>query len=974
LARTEQDIFVAIRCPKCHAENTDSARFCSNCATSLTFSQAGPPAATKTIESPTPSVDRGTIFSGRYEILDGLGAGGMGEVYRALDKNLGRHVAIKILPAAFAEDKERMARFEREAKLLAVLNHPNIAAIHGLEESGARRFLVLELAEGQTLQARLDRGPLPIDETLETCRQIAEGLEAAHEKGIVHRDLKPGNIMITPGGQVKILDFGLAKACAGETSGVDIDKSPTITAEMTQPGIILGTAAYMSPEQARSRPVDKRTDIWAFGCVLYECLTGQRAFQGETISETVAAILRGEPDWTLLPTETPTFVRSVLRRCLQKDPGVRFHDIADARLEMLEGPAPSGEAVSAGRRFPLRRVFLISAAMLALGVLAGLTMTRFMRPAASRISRPVVRSVIGLEQGQWLEGIRLSPPFGFNRPTRTAMAISKDGSFMVYASVKENPGPQDSPCLYLRRFSELEAKPLAGTEGGLCPFLSPDDRWAGFWANGKLMKVSIEGGVPAALGDVSLPFGFSWGDDDQIVFAPARGSGLSRIAAEGGKLETLTVPDRSRGEFAHRLPFCLPGSKGVLFTIMRHAWDKQPRVAVLELGTRKWRDLLEDAADARYVSPGYLAFLRRGTLMVVRFDLGRLEIVGQPVPAIAGIEQALSTTNSTRDTAAGQFCLSPSGTLVYARGGIYPDQENTLVLLDRTGKPEPVASFKAPFFAPRFSPDGRRVAYSSLGMEGHIWILDLDRGTSSQLTSEGLSEYTAWTPDGRRVTFDLVNAGVPNIYWQPVDRSSPMERLTRGEYFQWPCSWSPDGETLAFVEDHADMEAGSDIQLLHIRDRTVTPLLNSRFDEQYPEISPDGRWIAYTSDESGRDEVYVQPFPGLGGKWQISDGGGSEPLWSRDGRELFYRQNYFRRQNQAFVVDVRPGPVFSAGKPRLLFTAQGYSGMAPVSTWDVSPDGRRFLVVKMEERTSRPVTELVLVQNWIDELRQHGRK
>jgi serine/threonine protein kinase/Tol biopolymer transport system component len=960
---------LAIKCPKCQSDNTDTARYCSSCATSLTSAKSTPLSVTETLESPVHTIAPGTVFSGRYEILGSIGAGGMGEVYRALDKNLGRQVAIKILPAAFAEDKERMARFEREAKLLAMLNHPNIAAIHGLEEFEGRRFLVLELAEGETLQSRLNRGALSIEDTLETCRQLAEGLEAAHEKGIIHRDLKPGNIMLTPEGKVEILDFGLAKAYAGETSGVEIEKSPTITAQMTKPGVILGTAAYMSPEQAKGRAVDKRADIWAFGCVLFECLTGKRAFQGDTVSETLAAILKGEPDWTLLPADTPPSVRAVLRRCLQKDPRVRLHDIADARVEMLEEVSPSAGAISAPSRFSLRWFLLISAATLLIGLLAGLAVMKYLRPAATMISQPVVRSLIGLEHGQWLDGFRLSPPFGFDRPTRTAMAISSDGRFIVYASIKENPGSQDNSCLSIRRFDELEAKPIVGTEGGISPFLSPDDRWVGFRADGKLMKVAIEGGVPTPLCDVSLPFGFSWGDDGRIVFAPARGSGLSRIPAEGGKPEALTVPDKSRGEFAHRLPFCLPGSKGVLFTIMRHAWDKEPRVAVLELGTRKWRVLLEDAADARYIPTGHLAFLRRGTLMVVRFDLDRLEIIGQPIPAVSGIEQALSTTSSSRDAAAGQFCISTSGSLVYAPGGIWPDQQNTLVLLDRGGNAEPIVSFKAPFFAPRFSPDGRQVSYASLGMEGHIWILDLNRGTSSKLTSEGLSEQSLWTPDGRRVTFDLVNT-VPNIYWKPADGSSPMEPLTRGEYFQWPSSWSPDGEILAFVEDHADIEAGYDIQLLHVRDRKVTPFLNSRFDEKYPDISPDGRWIAYTSNESGRDEVYVQPFPGPGGKLQVSNNGGAEPIWSRDGRELFYRQSYYQRDNQASVVDVQTGHVLSASKPRLLFIAQGYSGMGPVRTWDISPDGRRFLVVKMEERKSRPVTELVLVQNWFEELKR----
>jgi serine/threonine-protein kinase len=550
------------------------------------------------------------------------------------------------------------------------------------------------------------------------------------------------------------------------------------------------------------------------------------------------------------------------------------------------------------------------------------------------------------------------------------MAISGDGRFIVYAVVKENPSEQDKPRLYLRRFDQLEAKPVAGTEGGTSPFLSPDDRWIGFWADGKLMKVSIEGGVPTPLCDVPIPFGFSWGDDNQIVFASARGSGLLRVSADGGKPQTLTTPDRSKGEFSHRLPQYLPGGKGILFTIKHHAWDHEPCVAALEVSTRKWHVLLEDGADARYVAPGHLAFLRRGMLMAVPFDPDRIEVTGQPVPAVANVSQALNTTHSALDTAAGQFCISTSGSLVYASGGIFPDQQNSLVWLDHKGKSEQVASFKAAFWAPRLSPDGQLIAYSSLGMEGHIRVYDLNRGTATQLTSEGMSEWALWTPDGRRVAFDLVNTGVPNIYWQPADRSSPMERLTESEYFQWPGSWTPDGERLAFVEGHPDAETGEDVQLLHVRDRRLTPLLNTRFNENSPEFSPDGHWLAYSSDESGREEVYVQAFPGPGGKWQVSSEGGSAPLWARNGKQLFYRSSVQSYQDRVWVADVQTDGGFRTTKPRLLCEAPGFQASHPVRVWDISLDGQKFLMVKLEERKSQPVTEMILVQNWFEELKR----
>ena len=899
-----------------------------------------------------------------YQILSLLGKGGMGEVYLARDLRLERQVAIKVLPEAFTGDPERLARFEREAKLLASLNHPNVAAIYGLEISEGKRFLVLELVEGETLAERLSQGPLPVPEALEVCRQTADGLEAAHDKGIIHRDLKPANVKVTPEGKVKILDFGLAKAFYEQGAPVDPSRSPTITEQMTAPGVILGTAAYMSPEQARGKTVDKRADIWAFGCVLYECLTAKRAFQGDTITETVAAILKSEPDWTLLPLETPAFVRSLLRRCLQKDPNSRLHDIADARVEMLEGLSEPAEMMPVAQRFPFKRLLSVGAATLVIGLLiGGLVVMKYFKPAASPISQTVLRSSIRLESGHWLDGLRSSTHGAIDQPTRTAMALSGDGRFMVYAAVKENAGPQDKSRLYLRRLDQLEAKPIAGTEGGISPFLSADDRWVGFWADRKLMKVSIEGGVPIALCDVPSPFGFSWGDDNQIVFSSARGSGLTMVSADGGKPETLTMPDRSKGEYGHRLPHCLPAGKGILFTIKRHAWDHEPRVALLKPGTRKWHVLLEDAADARYVATGHLAFLRQGTLMVVLFDLDKLEVIGQPVPALANIAQALNTTDSRLDTAAGQFCISTSGSLVYASGGIVPDRETSLVWVDHRGKAEPIAAFKAPFFAPRLSPDGQRIAYSALGMEGHIWIYDLNRGTAMKLTSEGMSEFAVWTSDGRRVTFDWVNAGVPNIYWQAVDGSSSMERLTQSEYFHWPGSWSPDGETLAFMELHTETQYV--IQLLNVRDRRVTPFLNSRFEENYPEFSPDGRWIAYVSGESGRKEVYVRPFPNPGGKWQISNEGGKEPLWSRNGKQLFYR-----RENQVWVVDAQTGSAFSVRKPRLLFEQPGYVSGDPIRGWDISLDSQRFLMVKLDDRKPTPVTEMILVQNWLEELKR----
>jgi hypothetical protein len=923
----------------------------------LTSAKSIPPSITETLESPVHTIAPGTVFSGRYEILGQIGAGGMGEVYRAIDKNLGRPVAIKVLPAAFAEDKERMARFEREAKLLAVLNHPNIAAIHGLEESEGRRFLVLELAEGETLQSRLNRGPLPVDEAVETCRQLAEGLEAAHEKGIVHRDLKPGNIMITPEGKVKILDFGLAKAFGAETTGIDIEKSPTITAQMTEPGVILGTAAYMSPEQARSRPVDKRTDIWSFGCVLFECLTGTRAFYGETVSDTLAYVLKSEPDWDKLPPGASARIKTLLFRCLMKDAKQRLRDIGDARIEIAEALGqPAFEEAAAIRR-PVR-AWIMGAAIggLVIGIVAALITWR-LRPAVP--PPPVSRLVLKIEPGHWLDGLRNQP---LELPSRTGMAIASDGSFIVYSAIAEDPGPQAKPQIYLRRMDQMDAAPVAGTEGGINPFLSPDDRWIGFWEGGELKKVLVGGGVPATLCDVARPFGADWGPDDGIVFSSGWDLGLSWISGQGGKVEVLTVPDKTRKEFGHRLPRWLPNGRNVLFTIVGHGHVLQPRLALFDLGTRTWRVVMEDAADGRYLRTGHLVFMREGTLMAVAFDLDHLEVRGQPVPVVANVLHTLHLASRADNTGAGQYCVSDSGSLAYVAGEVVSALDNMLFQVDQKGTVRLAADTKAPLYLPRFSPDGQRIAYDTEGREERVWVYDIGRSTASRLTEIG-SAGCAWTPDGKRLAFSSPISGQENLYWQAADGSSAAERLTTSDYWQIPGAFAPDGSTLAFVE--GPPETGYDILILDMKSRRVTPFLKTKAREGWPEYSPDGRWLAYASNESGRMEVWVRPFPGPGGRWQISKEGGVEPIWSKDGRQLFYRE-----AGRVWAADVRTDGGFSAGKPRLLFDKPGFVLSNAVRNWDLYPDGRGFLLMKEEEIKPRPATEMVLVQNWFEELKR----
>lgn len=888
-----------------------------------------------------------------YKILEKIGAGGMGEVYRAEDLRLHRQVAIKVLPDLFAGDPERLARFEREAKLVAALNHPNIAAIYGLEEAEGKRFLVLELVEGETLAQRLGRGPLPIDEALEVCRQVAEGLEAAHEKSIVHRDLKPSNIKLTPEGKVKILDFGLARAFLDKSPVGVIADSPTITAEMTRPGIILGTAAYMSPEQAKGKQVDKRADIWAFGCILFECLTGKTTFPGETITEVLASVLKGEPDWEALPKDLPANVRAVLRRCLQKDRSLRYHDIADARIELFES-RPEMSASEAVRRIPRIQVAAISVAALVGGIMLGRIVLK------SRAVPPVPilsKTVIKVEPGYSLDGRR--SPVEYLWPTRTAMALSSDGRFVVYCAVKDDSSPAPKPVLFLRKLDELEGKPIRGTEGGICPVLSSDDKWICFIAENKLRKTPVEGGVPQDICDAaSSPYGITWGRDGFIYYAQFRIPGLYRVSANGGTPEAVTHPDLERKEFNHSTPSALPRGLGVLFTIMASNFDVRPSVAVLDIASRVWKVLVEDASDARYVPTGHLVFLRQGKLMAIPFNLDKLKVEGQPVAVIESVLHALNATAGVLNSGAGQFCISPSGAMIYAAGGIFPDENNSMFWIDQKGNAERIASLTGSFYDARISPDGKKIAYDT--RQG-LWIYDLERGIPERLISSAGIEFPTWTPDGRRLVFGFREFGRENLFWIPVDGSAGMEKLRTSEFIEVPGSWSPDGETMAFAE----MKSSMDIWLLKIRDKSVTPFATTAAEEIYPEFSSDGRWLVYCSNEIGTREVFVRAISG-GRAYRISPEGGMEPLWAKSGKRIYFRDT---TRDRMFVVDIlRTESDFAVSKPRLLFKQSGYLSTSPIRSYDMNRDERRFLMIKREERKPQPVTEMILIQNWFEEL------
>jgi serine/threonine-protein kinase len=684
---------------------------------------------------------------GPYEILSAIGAGGMGEVYRALDSRLNRNVAIKILPDAFASDGDRLARFQREAHVLASLNHPNIAQIYGLEQSGDRSALILELIDGHTLADRIAHGPIPLDEALALAGQIADALEAAHEHGIIHRDLKPANIKLTDNGTIKVLDFGLAKALASEASSTNLSMSPTITSPslMTGRGVILGTAAYMSPEQARGKAVDRRTDIWAFGCVLFEMVTGRRAFDGEDVSDTLAAILRGEPDWNHLPPATPTAIRRLLERCLEKDRKKRIADIADVRFELDENRVAATPTVSAVTTVRWR-ILVATFIGIVVGAFATYSMTRNWR-GADPSAALLTRSFINVAPADQLRADAFDGATAGGHPSRTTLALSPDGRVLVFSATKDG-----SQQLFLRAMDRLEAVPIAGTENGRSPFFSPNGDWIGFWSNGSLRKIPLSGGAATAICQTAAIMGASWSTEDSIMFAKA-GGGLFEVPASGGSPREITKLDRSKGETSHRLPYVLPGSRAVLFTVTRTllpTWD-DTTIAVQNLDTGERKTLVEGGADARYVSSGHLVYMRRGTLMAVPFSVQNLSVSSGSVTILGGVMQSANLPNNGLDSGAGQFATSASGTLAYVPGSIYEFPDRMVVWIDRIGKEEHLTFTPRAYLYPRLSPDGKRIAISTQG-DRTVWIHDMSRNTQTKLTMDGRNVAPVnWTRDLARM-------------------------------------------------------------------------------------------------------------------------------------------------------------------------------------------------------------------------------
>jgi serine/threonine-protein kinase len=903
---------------------------------------------------------------GPYEIETALGAGGMGEVYRARDTRLNRRVAIKSLPAAFAQDPERVARFKREAQLLAALNHPHIAGIHGLEEANGSQFLVLEFVDGETLADRLVKGPIPLAESLRIAREIIDALEAAHEKGIIHRDLKPGNVALTADGQVKVLDFGLARYEAGDSSSsIDLTASPTLAYAGTQAGIILGTAAYMSPEQAKGKAVDKRSDVWAFGCLLFEMLSGKKAFEGEDVSDTLAAILRGEPDWAALPPDVPPGLRTLIKRCLERDRRARIPDLSVVRFLMADNAdadllsasglhvQPAVAAVPAGR--PTLVPWLV-AAVFALGLASALLLWSPWRRVAS--PSPVrVSAEIGANASLFSQ---LGPSF----------VISPDGKILAFVATQ---GTEQSR-LYVRRLEQLQATPLSGTDGAYSPFFSPDGEWVGFFAGGKLKKVAVAGGAAVTLCDAPNGRGGSWGDDGTIVFEPDNtpGSHLNRVSAAGGAATGL-IP-LVEGEGAQRFPQVLPGSKAVLYssiaTTANGVWD-QADVVVQRLPDGPRTVLQKGGYFARFVRSGHILYVQQGTLFAAPFDLDRLELTGPPAPAI----EALFSLNNV---GAAQLAVSDTGTAVHVSGATVTNAA-PIVWLDQSGKTTTLRSTAADWSSPSFSPDGTRLAMDiSDGTQVDIWVYDWARDTLSRLTFDKADDSRpSWTPDGRRILFASKRGekGVPDLYWQRADGTGEVQKLTEGPNAKYGGSWHPNGKFLAYTELRPG--TGQDVMILPMegdestgwKPGTPTAFLSAPYVEGSPMFSPDGKWIAYISNESGRNEIYVRPFPGPGGKWQISNGLADDPNWSRTKRELLFASAADNRIMRApYTVD---GESFRAEKPQpwsdALFAARP---RPPSRDFDLHPDGLRFAVAAGAANGDSQLDKVVLTFNFFDDLKR----
>jgi eukaryotic-like serine/threonine-protein kinase len=891
---------------------------------------------------------------GAYEISGPIGSGGMGEVYRARDHRLQRDVAIKVLPAAVSGDADRAARFAREARTLASINHPNIAIVHGFEEVAGSHALVMELVDGPTLADRIAGGPLPADEAIAIAAQIADALDAAHEQGIIHRDLKPANIKVRPDGTVKVLDFGLAKAFGAGSDAADSGRaeSPTVTAHgATRDGVILGTAAYMSPEQARGRAVDKRADIWAFGCVLFEMLAGRPAFAGETMTDVLVAVVQSDPDWSVLPRDLPRSLRALLGRCLQKNPRERLRDIGDARIELRAaqlptsdpaGPAPTPSPTTA--RPQRARIgaagFVLGAVVTAAGFYLAVLRDAG-QPAPSRTARMTVT---------------LPPDTTVALGRGSSVALSPDGRTLVYTGRARN----GATLLYTRALDRFESSPLPGTDDAMNPFFSADGRWLGFFAQGKLKKVSLGGGAPVTIADVRTPRGEAWTSDDTILLTPANNQGISRMSPAGGALSPLTtlVP----GEMSHRWPRVLSDGSAVLFTIWNDTGWEPAKIAAQRTGSSDHTVIVESGGGfprpLRDPETGrsYLVYARSEGLLAAPLDAAALKLTGQPVPVVDGVFTNLS--------GGAHFDLSQTGTLAYVPGTL-GEADRDLVWVTRDGKATLARRLSDMGRLYALAPDGNRVVRINTVGQRDVWIEDLARGTSLRLTDAAGNFTAVWSADGVWTAFAR---GVPSveIYRRRSDQSGGDERLTSSGRNPIPSGFSPDGGLLAYTEN--DPASGADIWTVTLPPPgtkadpsalQARPFRKTNFSESRGVFSADGRWLAYQSNESGRFEIYLRSFPDGERAVQVSTEGGIEPTWSRSG-ELFYRGI----NGMLMAVTIGLTPELRVDKPRALFNARDYE-----NGFQAAPDGKRLLMMPLVDN-EHAITQINIVVDFLAELRQ----
>ena len=846
---------------------------------------------------------------GSYEVTGLIGQGGMGEVYRARDTRLGRDVALKILPEAFATDPERLARFQREARVLAALNHPHIATLHGFEDTAGRLAIVMELVEGPTLADRISHGPLPLDEALAIARQVAAALEAAHDQGVVHRDLKPANVKVKDDGTVKVLDFGLAKAMDTASASGDATDSPTITSPaMTMQGVILGTAAYMSPEQARGKRVDKRSDIWAFGCLSYEMVTGKRLFAGDDVTETIAAVVKIEPDLNLAPRE----VRRLLRKCLEKDPKKRLRDIGDA-WDLLD--STSATTPPAARLSPL----LIAGLLIAGAAVGGIAIWMGRAPG------PTTAGGITRFTETVAEGVLVAP----------RVNVSPDGRAVVYSAIDRGERR-----LWLRSLDQLRPVPIGETQGN-DPVFSADGQSVVYRVGQLLKRVSIEGGASQTI--ATLPFdvllGVAWTDDGFMIVGTAR-LGLQRVPVGGGTPSALTTP----GSDLHGWPQTLRGGRSILYTQLPAG--EAAALMVLDTSTGQSKRLLSGAAG-RYVRSGHLVFFSEGSLWAAAFDLDRLEVVGTPRAVLAGLRGS------------GAFDVSASGSLVYLPEAA--GQARSLVWVDRDGKETALPMEARPWSNPRLSPDDKHIAMPMRSEGFDIWIWDVEGRGLRQLTTDPTPNYlAAWAPDGKRLAFSVVAQGRTQLFWQAPDGSGKPQPMTREPDLrsEFPNAFARDGGLLATV-------GTTDIEVI-APDGTRRMLVATEAVERNAAVSPDGRWFAYESNRSNRNEIYVRPYLNAQDpEWRVTRDGGITPVWSRDGKELYYWK-FDGTTVAVHAVPITAQTTFAFGESRKLFSG-AYAQTSWDTSYDVARDGR-FLMLKNIGSTARD--EVVVVQNWIEELKR----